>query len=834
MGMPGSPDQQLKGPVHLLPFWVPAVLDRVIRTIFSSHMSQLPLLQTPPAFCQYVDGPCDQTFSQQKSGEGLFLFGSRPPAIAGAIETAAMQLDDSSDTTWRTWQGLGNGGQIIFCEICKAIRRSETVFTDVTTLNFNLLFELGFCIGLDVPVVPIRDPSYVEDKKAFQALGVLDTLKYIEFRNASELAKEAAKTLGSTALQRPPKKTYRDAPLYVLKGPIDTEGAVQLMATLKKSPLHFRTYDPDEKPRASLHHHWKHVQGSFGVFAHLLSPNREGAVVHNALCALVCGIAMAEQKAVLLLQEEGAEQPIDYRDLVQTYERPDQVQKILEQPIASVFERLQDLDSGYEAPPPDLLSRIDLGDGAAENEVAGLKSYYVRTGQFTKAVQGHARLVVGRKGAGKTALFYAVRRAAQKGQQTLVLDLKPEGHQFTRLREAVLAELSPGQREQAVEAFWTFLLIAEVAHKILNSPRELLVAEREPTRFERYETLQKAYEDHGLGSSGDFSQRLLRQVDRIAQRLGGADELSVRTDLPELIYGRDIRSLANAVAAYVGNEKDAVWLLIDNLDKSWATRGTTPEDIEILNGLLDASRSLQRQFEARDVTFPCLVFIRTDILEHLNRHTADRGKESTISLDWNDAELFREIVRSRLKVSAELDGDFTSVWNQVAEPTIGTQDSFQYLVDRTLMRPRDLLLYLEQAIEVATNRGHSRIKSDDILHAESSYSEAALLWLGYEIEDTNPDIANAIYEFYGCDALLELDGVQTLLRATGISDSSLEKGIELLFWFGFLGIRNMSGEEEFSYQVQFNLRKLLHPAKQGKAKVVVHKAFRSALSIEFP
>lgn len=796
-------------------------------------MSQLPLLQTPPTFCQYADGPCDQDFSQLGSGEGLFLFGSKPAAIAGAIEAGAKQLDGTSSETWRTWRSLGSGGQIIFCEICKAIRSANTVFTDVTTLNFNLLFELGFCIGLDVPVVPIRDPSFIEDKKAFQALGILDALHYVEFQNASELAERAEQTFGSPALQRPPKKTYRDAPLYVLKGPIETEGAVQLMATLKKSPLHFRTYDPDEKPRASLHHHWKHVQGSFGVFAHLLSPNREGATVHNALCALVCGIAMAEQKAVLLLQEEGAEQPIDYRDLVQTYERPDQVQKILELPIAAVFERLQDLNSGYEAPPPDLLSRIDLGDGAAENEVAGLKSYYVRTGQFAKAIQGHARLVVGRKGAGKTALFYAVRRAAQKGQQTLVLDLKPEGHQFTRLREAVLAELSPGQREQAVEAFWTFLLLAEVAHKILNSPRELLVAEREPTRFERYSTLQKAYEDHELGSSGDFSQRLLRQVDRIAERLGGVDALSVRTDLPELVYGADIKSLADAVAAYVGNEKDAVWLLIDNLDKSWATRGTTPEDIGILNGLLDAARSLQRQFEARDVEFPCLVFIRTDILEHLNKRTADRGKESTISLDWNDPELFREIVRSRLFASVELEGDFPSVWSQIAEPTIGTQDSFQYLVDRTLMRPRDLLLFLEQAIEVATNRGHSRIESDDIRQAETSYSEAALLWLGYEIEDTNPEVANSIYEFYGTEAQMDLDDVRSLLKSMGISEESLEEAIELLFWFGFLGIRNMSsGEEEFSYQVQFNLRKLLHPAKQKKAKVVIHKAFRPALSIE--
>lgn len=798
-------------------------------------MDQIQLLDSPPAFCQYADGACDQDFSQLLTGEGLFLFGSKPAAIAGAIEGAKTQLNETTSTTWRTWKDLDNEGKIIFCEICKAIRGSATVFTDVTTLNFNLLFELGFCLGLNVPVIPIRDPSYIEDEKAFKALGVLDTLTYIEFKNASELAGKAKKVIGASPLQRPPKKTFRDAPLYVLKGPIETEGAVQMMSTLKKSALHFRTFDPDEKPRASLHHHWKHVQGSFGVFAHLLSPHREGALAHNALCALVCGIAMAEQKAVLLLQEEDNQQPIDYRDLVQTYERPDQVQKILEIPISVVFERLQDLDPGYETPPVDLLNRIDLGDGAAENEVAGLKNYYVRTGQFTKAMQGHARLIVGRKGAGKTALFYAVKRAANRGRQTLVLDLKPEGHQFTRLREAVLAELSEGQREQTLVAFWTYVLLAEVAHKILRNPRERLAAERDPVHFEQYQALKDAFQAHDLPSSGDFSQRLLRQVDRLAERFGGVDELSVRTDLPELVYGGDIRSLADAVAAYLSDDKEAAWLLIDNLDKSMATRGTTQEDISILNGLLDAARSLQRQLEARSVDFSCLVFIRTDILEHLNRHTADRGKESTISLDWDDVELFKEIIRRRLCATGELEGDFPSVWTKIAEPMVGTQESFQYLVDRTLMRPRDLLLFLEQVIEVATNRGHSRIMASDIQHAEVSYSEAALLWLGYEIEDTSPEIANSIYEFYGADTLMDIEEVRSHLRSAGIEDASIESALELLFWFGFLGIRNAaSGEEEFAYGVQFNLRKLLHPATQRRAKVVVHKAFRPALSISTP
>ena len=53
-----------------------------------------------------------------------------------------------SSKRWITWKNLDVLGQIIFCEICKAIRYPDLVVADVTTLNFNLMFEIGFAIRL--------------------------------------------------------------------------------------------------------------------------------------------------------------------------------------------------------------------------------------------------------------------------------------------------------------------------------------------------------------------------------------------------------------------------------------------------------------------------------------------------------------------------------------------------------------------------------------------------------------------------------------------------------------------------------------------------------------
>ena len=597
--------------------------------------SQIPLIHQPPGFCAYSGADCDQDFTTIPSARGLFLYASKPPVIASTIESAVSLLrDSSSGDQWTTWKDLDVGGRIIFCVICKAMRGAGTIYADVTTLNFNLLFEIGVAIGLGLPVRPIRDSSYSVDKKEFDALGVLDTFGYLDFTNAGNLADAVRQGNATETLANVPKKTYRDQPLYVMKGPIDTDGAVRLLSVIKKSRLGFRTYDPAESARLPLHKARKQVFGSFGVMAHLLSPNRDGARPYNALCAFICGMAVAQQKPVLMLQEEDVDQPIDYRDLVQVYESPKQIDELIQEPLSQVVEQLQvePLPQGITVKTP--LDELDLGDTAAENEIGGLRRYFVQTGVLNQVIQGHAQLVVGRKGSGKTAMFYGLRDRVQKGQQVLVLDMRPEGHQFTRLREAVLETLAPGDQEYTIAAFWTYLLSAEVAHKILDSTAERGAAGRDPERYKAYKRLEDSYLAHGLQSGDDFSQRLLRQIDRIAARFKDEGEITGRTDLTELVYGGDIKTLNDAVAKYLVQEKDAVWLLIDNLDKSWATRGSTPEDMLILRGLLDASHRFKDQMDDRGVAFNAVVFVRTDIYENLVSHTPDRGKDTIARLDW--------------------------------------------------------------------------------------------------------------------------------------------------------------------------------------------------------
>lgn len=139
---------------------------------------------------------------------------------------------------------------------------------------------------------------------------------------------------------------------------------------------------------------------------------------------------MAAGRHVLMLQEGQVQQPIDYRDVIKSYSDAAKVSDLLVPLIKGVVETLQESRFVPIALALKPLEKLDLGDLAAENEIKALEAYFVPTGEYNEVKRGHARLVVGRKGTGKTAIFYGVRSAYKPSKAHLVLDLKPEGHEL--------------------------------------------------------------------------------------------------------------------------------------------------------------------------------------------------------------------------------------------------------------------------------------------------------------------------------------------------------------------------------------------------------------------
>jgi len=795
-------------------------------------MKEIDSLLVPPKYCKYATGECDQSFKDIKASDVFFIYPSNPVHLANTIrEAVSVHQQDGGKNIWLTWENLSVGGRIIFCEICKAMRGSKLIVANITDMNFNVLFEMGYAIGLRKPVLPIRDSTYETQKRQFDEIGIFDTLGYEQFTNSVNLIDLVSKKRGLSNAMIIQPELNKNQPIYFIRSPIDNDGSLKLFSSLKKSWFRFRTFDSRESPRLSFHDAYKQTLSSVSVVAQLIDPERTGAIVHNARAAFVCGMALAAGKHVLMFQEGNIIQPIDYRDIIILYTDAKIIPFYVETILKETADTVQSIDETHIPLPSGLLERIDFGDTAAENEIRALNTYFVKTPQFQQARQGHARIVIGRKGSGKTALFYGIRSQFSPKGDKVVIDLKPEGHQFTRLREIVLAKLSEGLQLYTLTAFWYYLLLLEITKKMID--KEEFYAYQKPDLLVKFNELVSLYEEQ-LNAKGDFSERLMALINRLIEHFPDKDPGSIHTsDITNAIYHTDISPLSRKLFDHL-QQTDGVWILFDNIDKGFPTHGLQNSDVLIIRCLLEATRKLQTSMEKNGVECNTNIFIRKDVFDHLVDLTPDRGKETNVNLDWSDIELVKELLLKRIRYQApELKGSFEEVWGRLFDPLVEGESSFHYLLSRTFLRPRDILNFIRKCIQVAVSRGHTRVQEEDVLTAESQYSVDMFDELRYEIRDIYPDIPDFGLSFLNVTAPISADEVYQRLKEAHVLEVQLVDVKNILLWFSFLGVHS-SDNDSYAYEVFYDVAKLDAKNKsKGNSEIFysIHPAFRKALTV---
>lgn len=785
-----------------------------------------------PTFCQYSNGSCNQSFENIQENEAFFIYPSEPTILSATIYESVKQLQQyGAKKNWLSWESLSVGGQIIFCEICKAIRSSKLIIANITTANFNVLFELGYAIGLKKPVLPVKDSSYSEQKKLIDEIGFFDTIGYESFSNSKELVSKITSKKAFQPVIYVNTEIKQNQPIYYIKSHIDSDGSLILTSRLKKSFFRFRSFDPNETSRLSLHEAYKQVMNSVTVIAHLMDESRNGAIVHNARAAFICGMALAAGKNVLMLQEGSNYKPIDYRDIIVQYNNSNVIPDIISNILRQTADSIQLIQHNQIPLPKGLLERIDLGDVAAENEISALNSYFVKTPQFQQTRQGHARLVVGRKGSGKSALFYGVRNQLFPQKNIITVDLKPEGHQFTKLREKVLHDLSEGMKLHALTAFWYYLLLLEITNKVIENERKIAFLNED--NIKRFEEIESIYKEH-TESEGDFSERLMHLVNRIIEKFPTSTSVEIKdADITRIIYNKEINRLLKILNDHLLTF-DEIWILFDNIDKGFPTHGVGKEDIFILRCLLEASRKIQNTFQKNNIDCTSTIFVRRDVYDLLVDETPDRGKEQFVNLDWSDIELLKELLLKRFRYQApELSGNFEDVWANLFEVHVAGENSFQYIINRTFLRPRDLLNFVRKCIQIAVSRDHNRVSPEDIVSAENQFSEDMLNELRYEIRDILSNKKEPLLAFMGVNKFLSKEDIQIILIELGVHENNIDNLLDILLWFSFLGIKK--GEDEYySYNFLYNLEKLkllIKNEDNSSACFCIHPAFRMALKL---
>ena len=214
--------------------------------------------------------------------------------------------------------------------------------------------------------------------------------------------------------------------------------------------------------------------------------------------------------------------------------------------------------------------------------------------------------------------------------------------------------------------------------------------------------------------------------------------------------------------------KDAVWVLVDNIDKGWATHGVAQEDLMLVRTLLEATQKLEREMEIECKT---VVFFRNDVYELLVEYTPDRGKITKTLVDWTDQGALKQLLRRRFIFSGFDEAlTFDDMWNEICVREVKGIDSTQIVLDHCLLRPRALLNAIAHVRGVAVNCGHSIINEDGIVTGLRAYSHDLIEDVSLEIRDVAPDIENAVYLLLDSSARLSHEELLYLFSNAGLNE----------------------------------------------------------------
>ncbi len=786
--------------------------------------------------------------------QGFFAYSSTPPSIPETIKAAVQAINRTNNAEILPWEALQNSGKVIIGEICEAIDHAQFFCADVTTINANVLFEIGFAIARNKRIWLVRDDSYADSRKDFDQLRMLTTVGYSPYQNSEHIIKAffaeqphltPDQTIFRESIESALGPSSGAEALLYLKCRHDTEASVRITRVLQDSKLPLVMDDPRETSVQPLVWYAQKLYRAIGLTVHFLGASREGFRLHNAKYALVSGLAKGfDVRTLMLTEQDDLLSPIDYRDSMRYYTTPAEaareteswIQPELSKRAAYVPEAKKDYTRVLRLAMELKDFHLNLGEYVAENEASRLHDYFVETTAYSDVLNGTHAIFVGRKGTGKTANL--IRAANQIGAevQNLVVIIKPIGYEIEGLARIFASYKLQDQKGYVIESLWKFMLYTEIAHTLLTQLQETALWQlSEPI----YQNLLHHLNEEHSPFFGDFNERLERVVVSLGKLAAVGSSDLFRTGISEALHVGALGRLRTLLVEPL-SKKHQILLLADNLDKPWTKSADLDQLSDFLLGLLGAANrvgeELRRKTKGKKpVVFHSAIFLRSDIFNRITAIAREPDKLSVTRLKWDDPEVLLRVVEERYIASHGSDSDPAEMWHRFFTPQVRGIPTREYLTSRVLWRPRDIVFFVKSAVSFAVNRKHDRVEEKDVLDGEKQYSQFALDSILVENGISIPALEGVLLEFVGSAAIVEESYVRQCIERAGLSLDKVDSVIEHLVNLTFLGLEVARGRFVYSDDPK-NVKKHRvfagHYADQAQVRrYEINSAFRAYLEI---
>lgn len=440
----------------------------------------------------------------------------------------------------------------------------------------------------------------------------------------------------------------------------------------------------------------------------------------------------------------------------------------------------------------DDLRNLYFGKDDAESDMAPgglLRQGFLKTAAYEAAKAGKKSLIIGRKGSGKSAICMRLRAEATDGIAASLVT--PDEISAEELRRFVLAGIPSAQSKALV---WRYVLAVQSAKFAVAQ------AIAHDVKSESIAKVRAFLVENGELEDLRFHEKFWRVIERIKSSIsleafGAKVSVDIQAPAEGLRVGTEVEALeryvATALSAITATEPSPrLLLLVDQIEKVWSN---DRDSDDMVIGLLMASKHIAQVFSC---VVP-IVFLRRDIYDLLQFQDRDKFRGDEMHIDWTEARLV-DLAHSRAQVSLGRDIDSNELWRGLFVERMGDYSIERYLVNRTLMRPRDLIQLCNACRDAAEKNGRSKVSRADVREATIQYSNWKLQDLANEYLVNFPFLGDLYVLFQNSGYLVTRNALERRLAtlsgalAARYPDHArvftFDTVLAILYDVGFLGV----------------------------------------------
>lgn len=697
-----------------------------------------------------------------------------------------------------TWEDLKKSGSYINKEILYHIKESIYFACDLTHLNHNVLFELGYAIALNKNIFIFLNEEIEDAKDNYQNF-FLKNIKYTSFKNSKDiLSKLQNKEFSNEHIKNaiPNDKLNEENDIFYLENDSETQATIDLNEYISSlsncdKKLKVKLNDPYEVEYKTLSYYFLNLHKAKSVIFHMLPTNYDNAFFENGKNSFLAGIACGLGKQVLLIAPAKFKSPLDYADILITYTSSQDCIDRTNQWITTHCLKRNNYNEILEVN-KDNISNINILKIAlectAENEKEDLSNYFIPTNAYEKAKENKSKLLlIGRKGAGKTAIYYKLIEDFSDNPKNYNINLKPDSLELLENIDFSSLYKSQSSKKTFFYTVWKTVIYSKLIQVIKTrivekSTQKCIISEEENEILDFCTQNEELIKQNFFGIIKSLSVKLSEHTIESPKIL-------------EDLHINYLRPLTNLLKKYFENMKYIkLNILSDNLDKSWNPQSNLELQSSMILTLLEVDSQIKNELsnERKDnIMVLNYIFLREDIYNYIFKEANEPDKLRTISfkINWEDSPLkLKELVELKLShiLSKDNEDSPENIWDDLFVQIDKNKSVFDIIKDIIILRPRDIIFFIQALFESAANNNRNKVSINDFEYAVNQYTEFLNGNLIAEMKAEYPKVQDVLKIFQLYKIIKYKDYISKLKSQIGYNSTQSQRLTEALFKNGYL------------------------------------------------